>query len=86
VHEAPYEPALDEICTRLDNATRLRQHLLDSHTTENQVGIVAREAKVKCLVLSHFVPADSIAEDVWREAAARDFGGEIVLGRDLMEL
>ena len=86
VHEVLYEPALDAICNRLANATRLRQHLLDSHTTEKQVGIVAREAGVKCLVLSHFVPAESIADALWREAAAREFGGEIVLGRDLMEL
>jgi ribonuclease BN (tRNA processing enzyme) len=86
VHEVLYEPALDAICGKLANATRLRQHLLNSHTTEEQVGIVAREAKVKCLVLSHFVPADSIADEVWREAAARNFDGKIVLGRDLMDL
>jgi ribonuclease BN (tRNA processing enzyme) len=86
VHEVMYEPALDAICARLDNATRLRQHLLDSHTTADQVGVVAREAKVKCLVLSHFVPAESVADELWREAAARNFDGEIVLGTDLMEL
>ncbi len=86
VHEVMYEPALDAICARLDNATRLRQHLLDSHTTADQVGVVAREAKVKCLVLSHFVPAEGVAEELWREAVARNFGGEIVLGTDLMEL
>ena len=86
VHEVLYEPALDAICARLDNATRLRQHLLDSHTTEKQVGVVARAAGVKCLVLSHFVPADSVADEQWREAAARDFDGKIVLGHDLMEL
>ena len=86
VHEVLYEPALDAICGKLANATRLRQHLLNSHTTHEQVGIVAREAGVKRLVLSHFVPADSVADDVWREGAARNFDGEIVLGHDLMEL
>ena len=86
VHEVLYEPALDEICARLDNATRLRQHLLDSHTTEKQVGSVARAAGVKCLVLSHFVPADSIADELWLGAAARNFDGKVVLGHDLMEL
>ena len=30
--------------------------------------------------------ADSVADEVWREGAARNFDGEIVLGRDLMEL
>ncbi len=86
VHEVLYEPALDEICGRLANATRLRQHLLNSHTTHEQVGIVARDANVKCLVLSHFVPADSVSDEAWREGAARHFSGEIVLGHDLMEL
>ncbi len=86
VHEVMYEPALDEICARLDNATRLRQHLLDSHTTADQVGVVARDAGVKCLVLSHFVPAENVADELWLAAAARNFSGEIVLGRDLMEL
>lgn len=86
VHEVLYEPALDAICARLADATLLRQHLLNSHTTQEQVGVVARESEVKCLVLSHFVPADSIADEVWREGAARNFDGKIVLGHDLMEL
>ncbi|MDQ2917429.1 MAG: MBL fold metallo-hydrolase [Pseudomonadota bacterium] len=86
VHEVLHEPSLDAICAKLGNATRLRRHLLDSHTTQDQVGVVAREAGVKCLVLSHFVPADSVADATWREAAARHFGGRIILGRDLMEI
>jgi ribonuclease BN (tRNA processing enzyme) len=86
VHEVLHAPSLDAICGNLANATRLRQHLLDSHTTEEQVGIVAREAGVATLVLSHFVPADSVGEETWREAAARQFGGKIVLGQDLMEI
>ncbi|HLX28639.1 MAG TPA: MBL fold metallo-hydrolase [Casimicrobiaceae bacterium] len=86
VHEVLHEPSLDAICANLSNATRLRQHLLDSHTTHDQVGIVAREAGVATLVLSHFVPADSVADETWRDAAARHFGGNIVLGRDLLEI
>jgi ribonuclease BN (tRNA processing enzyme) len=53
---------------------------------QDQVGAIAREAGVKCLVLTHFVPSDSVAEEVWRAAAAIDFAGEIVVGRDLMVL
>ena len=86
VHEVLYEPALDAICRSLPNATRLRQHLLASHTTQTQVGAIARDADVKCLVLSHFVPSDSVADETWRDSAASDYGGEIVLGRDLMVL
>jgi ribonuclease Z len=50
------------------------------------VGVIARRARVKKLVLTHFRPAapatiDAIAADV-----ARDYDGPIVLGSDLMEL
>jgi ribonuclease BN (tRNA processing enzyme) len=86
VHEVMHEPSLDAICARLSNATRLREHLLASHTTEDQVGAVAREAGVKTLVLTHFVPADSVPAESWRKAAARHFAGPIVVGEDLMEL
>jgi hypothetical protein len=34
----------------------LREHLLASHTTTEQVGQIATAAGVKTLVLSHFVP------------------------------
>jgi len=86
VHEVMHEPSLDAICARLSNATRLREHLLASHTTEDQVGAIARDAAVNTLVLTHFVPADSVPADTWREAAARHFAGRIVVGEDLMEL
>jgi ribonuclease BN (tRNA processing enzyme) len=86
VHEVLHAPSLDAICARLPNATRLREHLLASHTTEEQVGAIAREARVKQLVLTHFVPADTVNAGVWRAAAARHFDGPIVVGEDLMEL
>ena len=86
VHEVLYEPALDAICGRLANATRLRQHLRASHTMQHEVGAIARDAGVKCLVLAHFVPAESVADEAWRDAAAAEFKGEIVLGKDLQVL
>lgn len=86
VHEVLHEPSLDAICANLPNATRLRRHLLDSHTTHDQVGVVARDAGVKVLVLNHFVPADTVRAETWRDAAARHFAGRIVVGEDLIEL
>ena len=86
VHEVMHAPSLDAICARLPNATRLREHLLASHTTEDQVGAIAREARVRTLVLTHFVPADGVPAETWREAAARHFAGPIVVGEDLMAL
>ena len=62
VHEVLHEPSLDAICAKLGNATRLRRQLLDIHTAQDQVGVVARAAGVKCLVLSDYVPAESLAD------------------------
>ena len=43
---------------------------------------------MKTLVLSHLVPADdpSITERMWIDAARQYFKGEIIVGKDLMEI
>ena len=88
VHEVMYLPALERLIASEAQAARLRQHLLDSHTTTEQVGRLASEAGVKTLVLSHFVPGGdaSLSEQVWRDAVSPYFKGELVIGRDLLEL
>ncbi|KQZ56321.1 MULTISPECIES: MBL fold metallo-hydrolase [unclassified Lysobacter] len=88
VHEVMYLPALEKLIASEPNAQRLRQHLLDSHTTTEQVGRLASEAGVKTLVLSHFVPGGdaSLTDQVWRDAVSPHFQGELVIGRDLLEL
>ena len=53
------------------------------HTDAEQVGKIAAEAGVKKLVLTHIIPAD--AGDQIRALAARNFKGEIVVGKDLMK-
>jgi ribonuclease BN (tRNA processing enzyme) len=70
------------------NARRLRQHILDSHTSTEDVGRVAAAAGVKTLVLSHFVPgADpSITDAMWLEGVRKHFRGKVVLGEDLLVL
>lgn len=88
VHEVMYLPALERLIASEAQAARLRQHLLDSHTTTEQVGRLASEAGVKTLVLNHFVPGGdaSLTDAVWREAVAPHFSGELIVGRDLMEV
>ena len=43
---------------------------------------------MKTLVLSHFVPPDDpqVTEQMWLDAARAHFGGEVILGRDLLEI
>jgi ribonuclease BN (tRNA processing enzyme) len=88
VHEALHLGGLDRLLSRVANAPTLRKHLIDSHTTTEQLGHVAAEAGVKTLVLSHLVPGDdsSITDAMWSEDVRKTFSGEIVVGRDLMTI
>ena len=88
VHEAMYIPAIDKLAARVPQADRLRQHLLTSHTSAEDAGRVAAAAGVKTLVLSHFVPPDdpTITDQIWLDAARKHFDGEIIVGKDLMEI
>jgi len=45
---------------------------------------VAREAGVRTLVLTHFLRG--VYEGPALEGARREFDGEVILGRDLMEI
>ena len=53
------------------------------HTLSDQVGKIAAEAEVGCLVLTHFVPPACDRQALLDEVAA-DFAGPLVLGEDLM--
>lgn len=88
VHEVMYLPALERLIASEPNATTLRQHLLASHTSIEDAGRVATRAGVKTLVLSHFIPGGlpAIPDDVWRDAVRPHFAGEVIVGRDLMEI
>jgi ribonuclease BN (tRNA processing enzyme) len=88
VHEVMHLPSLDQLIATEPNAKTLREHLLASHTTTEQVGRIATEAGVKTLVLSHFVPGGYpfLKDEVWFDAARPFFSGNLVVGRDLLEL
>ena len=68
------------------NASTLKKHIVESHTSAEDCGRVAQAAGVKTLVLSHFVPSDDpqITDEMWAEAARRHFKGDVIVGRDLM--
>ena len=85
-HEILYPPGIDTILKRAPNAATLREHLLASHTTPEDVGRVAAAAGVKTLVLTHFVPGDdpSITDAMWTEGVRKHFSGTVIVGKDLM--
>jgi ribonuclease BN (tRNA processing enzyme) len=88
VHEAMYEPAIDRLVAKVPNATTLKKHIIESHTTPEDCGRVAAAAGVKTLVLSHLVPSDdpAVTDRVWIDAARTHFGGTIVVAKDLLEI
>jgi ribonuclease BN (tRNA processing enzyme) len=88
VHEALYVPAVDRLVIKTKNGATLKKHLLDSHTTTEDVGRIAAQAGVKVLVLSHFVPGDDpeVTDDDWTRDVKKNFSGRIIVARDLMQL
>ena len=88
VHECMYMPAVDRLVIKAKNGATLKKHLLESHTTTEDVGRIAAAAGVKVLVMSHFVPGDDplVTNDNWTEDVKKNFSGRIVLAKDLMEL
>jgi ribonuclease BN (tRNA processing enzyme) len=88
VHECMYLPAVDRLVLRTKNGATLKKHLLDSHTTTEDVGRIAAAANVKMLVLNHFVPGDfpDITDDDWMRDVKKNYSGRIIVGKDLMEI
>jgi ribonuclease BN (tRNA processing enzyme) len=88
VHEVIHKPSLAKLLARVPNADRLVEHIVASHTTHIDVGKVAKEAGVKTLVLTHFVPVDdpSLTDEMWMEGAKAHFEGKVIAGKDLMEI
>jgi ribonuclease BN (tRNA processing enzyme) len=88
VHEAMYEPGVDAAVRRVANAERLKASILSHHTRAEDVGRIAAMANVKTLVLNHFVPAgdNNVAPETWRDAARTTFQGNIIVGRDMVQL
>lgn len=88
VHEVMYIPAVEEMVKRRPNAVKLKESILSHHTSTEDVGRIASAAKVKTLVLTHFVPADdkSLTEQVWLNAVKTTFSGNIIVGKDLLQM
>lgn len=88
LHEVMHFDGVNRLVARVPNTPGLRESLLAMHTPTTAVGKVAADAGVKTLVLNHFVPGDdfSITDEMWRIDPSKDFGGLLVVGRDLQEI
>src|SRR3989441_9377908 len=88
VSEVMHLAGLENLLKRVPNAATLREHLLASHIVTEDLGKLAAAAGVKTLVLSHLTPQDdaSITDDMWVEGVRKHYGGQIIVGRDLLEI
>lgn len=88
VHEAVYPAAVDRMVASFRNAPTLKQSILSHHTSVEDAGRVAQAAGVKTLVLSHLVPSEDplVTDQMWLEGARQHFHGNVIVGKDLMEI
>ena len=87
IHEVMYTPAVDEMAKRRPNATKLIASIKSHHTSAEDVGRIANAAKVKNIILNHFVPPDdkSLTEKTWIDAVKTTFSGTVIIGKDLSQ-
>jgi ribonuclease BN (tRNA processing enzyme) len=90
VHEVLNPDAADTLVAAIDPGNQaLKKHIVEAHTTMEDVGRVATDANVKKLVLTHFVPSGVPAFDqpqIWLAGVHKTYAGEVVVGEDLMEV
>jgi ribonuclease BN (tRNA processing enzyme) len=86
VHEVMLPERVRELLKGLPNSEALARSVISHHTTAEQVGRVAAAARVKTLVLSHFVPAEDpdVPDEEWVAPVRRHYSGPVIVGRDLM--
>jgi ribonuclease BN (tRNA processing enzyme) len=86
LHEVWHRPSLDALLGRAGRALDDREQMMDFmasiHTSETEVGIVARQAGVRKLLLTHYIPPIFDADHLYR-SVTRDFTGDIELANDL---
>ncbi|MGY4567252.1 MBL fold metallo-hydrolase [Bradyrhizobium sp. USDA 3256] len=91
VCEGQFLPGIRSLADRIASEPSRRDAIYKSISgnalSVQQAGEVAREAGVKTLVINHLVPGDdTVPEYVWLEAARESFSGEVIIGRDLLEI
>jgi ribonuclease BN (tRNA processing enzyme) len=69
-----------------DNPEGIWKHIIETHSSTEDVGRMAAEAGVTTLVLSHILPGAlrEIADEVYLEGIRLHFDGEVIVGQDLM--
>jgi ribonuclease BN (tRNA processing enzyme) len=71
-----------------DNAEGVWSHIVGTHTSTENAGRMAAAAGVRMLVLNHVLPGAllPVEDAVYVEGVRKHYGGDVVVGRDLMVL
>lgn len=66
----------------------LKASILAHQTSAEDAGRAAQAAGVKKLVLSHLLPADDpeVTDQMWTDAARVHFRGDVIVGKDPLEI
>jgi ribonuclease BN (tRNA processing enzyme) len=73
------------------NTESISRHVLETHTSTEEVGRMAAEAKVKTVVLYHLLPGSNaqrgpVTDDVYIGEVRKFFSGEVIVGRDQLRI
>jgi ribonuclease BN (tRNA processing enzyme) len=94
VHEVIDLPAIEAALIARADATNsqpgqrdaLMMHMRTEHTTAEEIGRLASEAKVKMVILTHLVTGNrSDGDSEYIEAVHKLYAGRVVVARDLVE-
>ena len=82
------EKGVEGLIRRSRHASRLREHLVASHTATQDVARIARDSGCSHLVLNHLVPVDDpdINDSDWIESMSGIWDGKVTLGYDGLEI
>ena len=71
-----------------DNAEGVWKHIVGTHSSTEDAGRMAAEAGVGTLVLTHLLPGGlvDLPDEAYVEGVRMHFDGEVIVGRDLMEI
>jgi ribonuclease BN (tRNA processing enzyme) len=88
VHEAMLMEGVENLLKRTPNASRLREHLIASHSTVEVACKIATMARAKHLVFNHLIPADDpdISAQDFLKKAKKHFSGNLTIGYDGIEI
>ena len=91
VHEAINKDLLAagrDVANTSERTQKMSTDILDYHTMTDEVAEIARDAKVKKLVLTHMVPSpmNRVMEAMFAKGMRKIYKGPIKVGRDLMEI